>query len=203
MLIANNCTTYEHFRHRYSDAGNPYNNGMLNNFKGVLCTAPLPRHTVPLWDKQREEDAVAGRLTHLTMPPGTGSIPPSIDGASSIGTAEGMSPTERLTVQIGAFGGTSTASGGGSGFNNGTGGDSVWWGEVGGGHLVGREHSRNSLSQRDSREMERDTSPHVDEGGGVGGDAVGSYPLPSTPTKDSAEGDSRSGLMSPRPSKYM
>jgi hypothetical protein len=37
-LSATNQTTYEHFRHRYSDAGNPYNVGVLRNCASVFCT---------------------------------------------------------------------------------------------------------------------------------------------------------------------
>ena len=37
-LSGTNQTTYEHFRHRYSDAGNPYNVGVLRNCASVFCT---------------------------------------------------------------------------------------------------------------------------------------------------------------------
>lgn len=37
-LSGSNQTTYEHFRHRYSDAGNPYNVGVLRNCASIFCT---------------------------------------------------------------------------------------------------------------------------------------------------------------------
>lgn len=40
-LSGTNQTTYEHFRHRHSDAGNPYNIGCLGNFHSVFCI-PVP-----------------------------------------------------------------------------------------------------------------------------------------------------------------
>ena len=48
-------TTYEHFRHRYSNTGNPYSRGLWKNFGQVLCTKVPPRWE-PLWEKQRAED---------------------------------------------------------------------------------------------------------------------------------------------------
>jgi hypothetical protein len=54
-LMGRNVTTYEHFRHRYSNTGNPYSLGMWKNFGQVLCTNVPPRWE-PLWEKQRAED---------------------------------------------------------------------------------------------------------------------------------------------------
>ncbi|KAL4518635.1 hypothetical protein Ndes2437B_g00724 [Nannochloris sp. 'desiccata'] len=54
-LMGRNVTTYEHFRHRYSNTGNPYSLGMWKNFGQVLCTKVPPRWE-PLWEKQRAED---------------------------------------------------------------------------------------------------------------------------------------------------
>ena len=55
-LVARNVTTYEHFRHRYSNTGNPYSVGIFGNIAEVMCTKTPPRWT-PLWDKQRAEDS--------------------------------------------------------------------------------------------------------------------------------------------------
>jgi DHHC palmitoyltransferase len=57
-LMGRNVTTYEHFRHRYSNTGNPYSLGMWKNFSQVLCTKVPPRWD-PLWEKQRVEDEAA------------------------------------------------------------------------------------------------------------------------------------------------
>ncbi|EPS65996.1 hypothetical protein M569_08778, partial [Genlisea aurea] len=41
-LIGTNQTTYENFRYRYDRRANPYNRGVLDNFKEILC-GPTPR----------------------------------------------------------------------------------------------------------------------------------------------------------------
>lgn len=38
-LISTNQTTYENFRYRYDRRANPYNKGVLNNFKEIFCTS--------------------------------------------------------------------------------------------------------------------------------------------------------------------
>ncbi|MED6135445.1 putative protein S-acyltransferase 7 [Stylosanthes scabra] len=38
-LISTNQTTYENFRYRYDGRANPYNKGVLNNFKEIFCTS--------------------------------------------------------------------------------------------------------------------------------------------------------------------
>jgi len=53
--MGRNVTTYEHFRQRYSNTGNPYSRGVWNNFGQVLCASVPPRWE-PLWEKQRAED---------------------------------------------------------------------------------------------------------------------------------------------------
>ncbi|XP_061341654.1 probable protein S-acyltransferase 7 isoform X2 [Gastrolobium bilobum] len=37
-LISTNQTTYENFRYRYDRRANPYNKGVINNFKEIFCT---------------------------------------------------------------------------------------------------------------------------------------------------------------------
>ncbi|CAL5192973.1 unnamed protein product [Lathyrus oleraceus] len=51
-LISTNQTTYENFRYRYDRRANPYNKGVLNNFKEIFCISITPsknnfRATVP------------------------------------------------------------------------------------------------------------------------------------------------------------
>ncbi|ESW33690.1 hypothetical protein PHAVU_001G090700 [Phaseolus vulgaris] len=51
-LISTNQTTYENFRYRYDRRANPYNKGVLNNFKEIFCISiPLSKNkfraTVP------------------------------------------------------------------------------------------------------------------------------------------------------------
>ncbi|KAL4441862.1 hypothetical protein ABPG77_003778 [Micractinium sp. CCAP 211/92] len=57
-LVCTNQTTYEHFRHRYSDLGNPYDNGLLNNCWEVFC-APIPPRWGRLGLQQRSEASAA------------------------------------------------------------------------------------------------------------------------------------------------
>lgn len=57
-LVCTNQTTYEHFRHRYSDLGNPYNNGLLNNCWEAFC-APIPPRWGQLGLQQRAEASAA------------------------------------------------------------------------------------------------------------------------------------------------
>lgn len=40
-LISTNQTTYENFRYRYDRRANPYNKGMVQNFKEIFCS-PIP-----------------------------------------------------------------------------------------------------------------------------------------------------------------
>ncbi len=46
-LTGTNQTTYEHFRHRYSDAGNPYNVGPVGNCRSVFCVRAPRRSDLP------------------------------------------------------------------------------------------------------------------------------------------------------------
>jgi hypothetical protein len=57
-LMGRNVTTYEHFRHRYDNTGNPYSLGIWKNFKQVLCSRVPPRWEA-LWEKQHAEDELA------------------------------------------------------------------------------------------------------------------------------------------------
>ncbi|KAG4379799.1 hypothetical protein GLYMA_16G052300v4 [Glycine max] len=41
-LISTNQTTYENFRYRYDRRANPYNKGVLNNFKEIFCISISP-----------------------------------------------------------------------------------------------------------------------------------------------------------------
>lgn len=41
-LISTNQTTYENFRYRYDRRANPYNKGVLNNFKEIFCISIAP-----------------------------------------------------------------------------------------------------------------------------------------------------------------
>ncbi|KAL2455568.1 putative protein S-acyltransferase 7 [Forsythia ovata] len=41
-LISTNQTTYENFRYRYDRRANPYNNGVIQNFKEILCSPTPP-----------------------------------------------------------------------------------------------------------------------------------------------------------------
>uniref|UniRef100_A0A5B7A7P7 S-acyltransferase n=1 Tax=Davidia involucrata TaxID=16924 RepID=A0A5B7A7P7_DAVIN len=41
-LISMNQTTYENFRYRYDQRGNPYNKGVVQNFKEIFCTSIPP-----------------------------------------------------------------------------------------------------------------------------------------------------------------
>ncbi|PSC73003.1 putative S-acyltransferase 7 [Micractinium conductrix] len=53
-LVSTNQTTYEHFRHRYSDLGNPYSNGLVSNCWEVFCS-PIPPRWGRLGLQQRAE----------------------------------------------------------------------------------------------------------------------------------------------------
>ncbi|KAL2624135.1 hypothetical protein R1flu_008380 [Riccia fluitans] len=41
-LISTNQTTYENFRYRYDNKVNPYNQGVMNNFREIFCTGVVP-----------------------------------------------------------------------------------------------------------------------------------------------------------------
>lgn len=41
-LISTNQTTYENFRYRYDRRANPYNKGVVQNFKEIFCTSISP-----------------------------------------------------------------------------------------------------------------------------------------------------------------
>ncbi|BBN10656.1 palmitoyltransferase [Marchantia polymorpha subsp. ruderalis] len=41
-LISTNQTTYENFRYRYDNKVNPYNQGVMNNFREIFCTRVVP-----------------------------------------------------------------------------------------------------------------------------------------------------------------
>lgn len=43
FFTTQNITTYEHFRSRYSDQGNPYDRGLFRNWYSVCCKAPSKR----------------------------------------------------------------------------------------------------------------------------------------------------------------
>lgn len=92
-LVARNVTTYEHFRHRYSNTGNPYSLGILGNLAEVLCSRTPPRWG-PLWDKQRAEDSAAENGNGHTN--GNGDI--SVSG-SVVGSAEGSYLGSRMSYQ--------------------------------------------------------------------------------------------------------
>jgi palmitoyltransferase ZDHHC9/14/18 len=88
-LVARNTTTYEHFRHRYLDAGNPYSRGLRRNCWEVFCAPAPPRHG-PLGAKQREEAAAAaGGVPAGTLTRGEPGAALGDDGSSHNGSYEG------------------------------------------------------------------------------------------------------------------
>lgn len=65
-LSGSNQTTYEHFRHRYSDAGNPYNVGFFRNCASVFCTRVPKRSELGLLaSKAPEPSEILGLSNRL------------------------------------------------------------------------------------------------------------------------------------------
>ncbi|OIW17784.1 hypothetical protein TanjilG_06469 [Lupinus angustifolius] len=70
-LISTNQSTYENFRYRYNEQANPYNKGILENFKQVFCTSIPPsknnfRSMVPI-PKEPSDLSQRGSAHPLTM----------------------------------------------------------------------------------------------------------------------------------------
>ncbi|KAL0344166.1 UNVERIFIED_CONTAM: putative protein S-acyltransferase 7 [Sesamum angustifolium] len=59
-LISTNQTTYENFRYRYDRRANPYNKGILENFKEIFC-GPTPPSKNNFRAKVPREPALPGR----------------------------------------------------------------------------------------------------------------------------------------------
>lgn len=76
-LISTNQTTYENFRYRYDRRANPYNKGVVQNFKEIFCTSISPsknnfRAKVP------KEAGLPGR------PSGAGFVSPNMGKSGDI-----------------------------------------------------------------------------------------------------------------------
>ncbi|CAL0330078.1 unnamed protein product [Lupinus luteus] len=70
-LISTNQSTYENFRYRYDEQANPYNRGILENFRQVFCTSIPPsknhfRSMVPI-PKEPSDLSQRGSAHPLTM----------------------------------------------------------------------------------------------------------------------------------------
>ncbi|KAE9601371.1 hypothetical protein Lal_00023948 [Lupinus albus] len=70
-LISTNQSTYENFRYRYDEQANPYDRGILENFKQVFCTSISPsknnfRSKVPI-PKEPSDLSQRGSAHPLTM----------------------------------------------------------------------------------------------------------------------------------------
>ncbi|KAA8548265.1 hypothetical protein F0562_004474 [Nyssa sinensis] len=59
-LISTNQTTYENFRYRYDRRANPYNKGVVQNFKEIFCTS-IPPSKNKFRTKVPKEPALPGR----------------------------------------------------------------------------------------------------------------------------------------------
>lgn len=70
-LISSNQTTYENFRYRYDHRANPYNKGVVENFKEIFCT-PIPPSKNNFRAKVPKEPAPSAR------PVGAGFVSPSM-----------------------------------------------------------------------------------------------------------------------------
>jgi hypothetical protein len=108
ILISNNTTTYEHFRRRYSGAGNPYDQGIWGNWKEALLTS-TPARFKPLWEKQKaslgwahdssDDDTGAHAMEEgqsLSAVSMAGSLPPSVGEDRSSPDA----PNVPITIQV-------------------------------------------------------------------------------------------------------
>ncbi|KAI4348352.1 hypothetical protein L6164_009086 [Bauhinia variegata] len=112
-LISTNQTTYENFRYRYDRRANPYNKGVLNNFKEIFCTSIPPsknnfRARVP-----REPALPTRSVGGGFMSPSMGKAVEDIemgrktvwgDMAAGIDHCEGQLNNERTTVKEGELG---------------------------------------------------------------------------------------------------
>ncbi|CAM8993228.1 hypothetical protein QQ045_008886 [Rhodiola kirilowii] len=73
-LISTNQTTYENFRYRYDRRDNPYNKGVVENFKEIFCTSVAP--------SKNKFRALVPRETPLpTRPCGAGFMSPNMGKA--------------------------------------------------------------------------------------------------------------------------
>ena len=106
-------TTYENFRYRYDRRANPYNKGVLNNFKEIFCT------TIPL-SKNNFRAKVPREPALPTRTVGRGFMSPSMgkavediemgrktvwgDMGTGIDPCEGQFNGERVTIKDGELG---------------------------------------------------------------------------------------------------
>ncbi len=64
FFTSQNTTTYEHFRARYNAQGNPYDLGLLSNWRQVFCTPMAPRLPEKLPGRVRPHPATPLLETH-------------------------------------------------------------------------------------------------------------------------------------------
>ncbi|XP_054818075.1 probable protein S-acyltransferase 1 [Prosopis cineraria] len=81
-LICTNQTTYENFRYQYDKKANPYNNGILRNFKETLCSK------IPLSENDFRS------LVLVDEPVMVGSVTPNIEERS-------MNQKEKIDIELG------------------------------------------------------------------------------------------------------
>ncbi|KAK1295585.1 putative S-acyltransferase [Acorus calamus] len=74
-LISTNQTTYENFRYRYDRRANPYNRGVVDNFKEIFCTS------IPLSKNKFRERVLPEKDSLQTRPVGGGFISPNMGKA--------------------------------------------------------------------------------------------------------------------------
>ncbi|CAK9175149.1 unnamed protein product [Ilex paraguariensis] len=113
-LISTNQTTYENFRYRYDRRANPYNQGIVENFKEILCTSiPLSKNNfrakVP-WEPELPARSVGGGFVSPNMGKGVEDIEMGRKAVwGDIGTGadhheERLSDTDGLNIKNGGLG---------------------------------------------------------------------------------------------------
>mmetsp|Transcript_13044 Transcript_13044/g.39516 ORF Transcript_13044/g.39516 Transcript_13044/m.39516 type:complete len:716 (+) Transcript_13044:366-2513(+) len=115
-LSGTNQTTYEHFRHRHSDAGNPYNIGCLDNFHSVFCIPVPTRADLPnLASRAPDEGSMHSSASGSEDPQqpvvtfGDGVLPPAAAGEEVHAGANGANGRQGDPAHLQAGGRLTTA----------------------------------------------------------------------------------------------
>ncbi|MBA0683462.1 hypothetical protein Goari_025121 [Gossypium aridum] len=110
-LISTNQTTYENFRYRYDRRANPYNKGVVDNFKEIFCSS-IPSSKNNFRAKVPREPVLPTRASGF-MSPNMGKATDDIemgrktvwvDNGATTDDCEGQFTSERINVKEGELG---------------------------------------------------------------------------------------------------
>ncbi|XXG78395.1 hypothetical protein AAC387_Pa08g2349 [Persea americana] len=113
-LISTNQTTYENFRYRYDRHANPYNRGVVENFKEIFCTSIAPsknkfRARVPQDPGLQPRSMAGGGFISPNMGKGVGDLEMGRkagwgEAVTGVGDFEGALANNGLENKEGGFG---------------------------------------------------------------------------------------------------